>query len=232
MRKKIVQRFHSLKGKMNKAFEETVENVPPAGRSGVEQTDTANREARKTVRNAAVKLMERGDFEKIVGEELRAGHRAGGLLICDVDRFREIHDIYGQDACNALLRHVADVLFDKFAEAAYMVRQGRDTFAIWLPGVSAVHADVLCRQAGEVNDLLLHPAGGIPPVTLSCGIAFCTAADDYRSLGRKAVKALNRVKECGRCGCRIYDDREDGANESTIPGLKKDDCRQHSSRAL
>ena len=97
---------------MNKAFEETVENVPPAGRSGVEQTDTANREARKTVRNAAVKLMERGDFEKIVGEELRAGHRAGGLLICDVDRFREIHDIYGQDACNALLRHVADVLFD------------------------------------------------------------------------------------------------------------------------
>lgn len=213
MRRQIVQRFHSLKRKINSTFEGAVENVRTAAdaqedisRAG--QTDPADREMRITGRKAPAELGERGDFEKMVNEELRAGDKQGCLLICDVDRFREIHDIYGQEACNALLRHVADVLFDTFQEAAYMVRQGRDTFAIWMPNVSAAYADVLYRRAGEVNDLLLHPAGGIPPVTLSSGIVFGTATDDCRSLGRKAVKALNRVKESGRCGCRIYDGRE------------------------
>lgn len=176
-----------------------MENVQPAESSRTEQADTVNREVRRT----SVKLMERSDFEKTVSEELKAGQKRGCLLICDVDRFREIHDIYGQDACNAVLRHVTDVLFETFAGAAYMARQGRDTFTMWMPDVSPAQADRLYRQAGEVNDLLLHPAGGIPPVTLSSGIAFGTASDDCRSLGRKAVKALNRVKESGRCGCEI-----------------------------
>lgn len=206
MRKQIVQGFHSLREKINRAFEETVENVQPAESLRAEQADTANRE----VREMSVKLMERRDFEKTVNEELKAGQKQGCLLICDVDRFREIYDIYGQDACNAVLRHVTDVLFETFTGAAYMARQGRDTFVMWLPDVSSVQADRLHRQAGEVNDLLLHPAGGIPPVTLSSGIAFGTAADDCRSLGRKAVKALNRVKESGRCGCEIDLRRTEG----------------------
>ena len=80
-----------------------------------------------------------------------------------------------------------------------------DTFAMWLSGVSPEQEDQLRMQAGKVNDRLLHPAVELPPVTLSIGIAYGGSGEDCRSLGRKAVKALNRVKESGRCGCEVYD---------------------------
>lgn len=159
----------------------------------------------QTRQGVPVKLMERRDFERTVNEELAANRGQGCLLIADVDRFRTVYDIYGPDAGNMVLQHVADVLRNMFAEAAYMVRQGRDTFALWLPDVSSVHTDRLYGQAGRTNDLLLHPAEGFVPVTLSIGIAFNGQAEDCRSLGRKAVRALNCVKESGRCGCEIYD---------------------------
>ena len=204
MRKQVVQGFHSFKGKIYSAF----------GQNGREQqeelfraetADVGQQDMRGTGRNAFDKLIERRDFERIVDEELRAGHSQGCLLVGNVDRFREVCEIYGQDKGNAVLRRVVEVLFQSFAESACMSRQGRDTFAMWLPGVSFAHAELLCRKAGEVNDILLHPAGELPPVTLSIGMAFGDSAEDCRELGKRAVKALNHVKESGRCGCEIDD---------------------------
>lgn len=164
--------------------------------SGVERNGTAD---------ASGRMLERKAFEKFVNEDLRAGGMTGCLLIGDVDRFREINDIYGQDMGDAVLWYVVKALLDAFADCACIAGQGSDIFTLWLSGVSPEQEEQLRRQAGAVNDRLLHPVEGLPPVTLSVGMAFSGAGEDCRSLGRKAVKALNRVKESGRCGCEVFD---------------------------
>lgn len=203
MRKQVVQGFHSFKGKIYSAFGQNGKREQQEGLFRAEAADVGHKDMRGTGRDAYDKLIERRDFERIVDEELRAGHRQGCLLVGDVDRFREVCEIYGQDKGNAVLRRVVEVLFHSFAESACMSRQGRDTFAMWLPGVSNAHTEPLCRKAGEVNDVLLHPAEELPPVTMSIGMAFGDSAEDCRELGKRAVKALNHVKESGRCGCEI-----------------------------
>lgn len=218
MRKQIVRGFHSFKGKINSVLNQSEESeqqeelfqAEKAG-SGEQDVYGAGLDAHDAGRDvharqdAFDRLMERRAFEKIVDEKLRAGRGQGCLLVGNVDRFRKVCDIYGPDTGSDVLRRVVDVLFGTFVKPAFMIRQGRDTFVVWLPGVSDTHEDLLRRQAGEVNDILLHPTGELPPVTLSIGMAFGDAAGDCRSLGRVAVKALNHVKERGRCGCEIYD---------------------------
>lgn len=212
MRKQIVRGFHSFKGKINSVLNQSEESeqqeelfrAEQAG-SGEQDVYGAGQDAHDAGRDAFDRLMERRAFEKIVDEKLRAGRGQGCLLVGNVDRFREVCDIYGPDTGRDVLRRVVDVLFGTFVKPAFMTRQGRDTFVVWLPGVSGAHADLLRRQAGEVNDILLHPIGELPPVTLSIGMAFGDAAGDCRSLGKIAVKALNHVKERGRCGCEIDD---------------------------
>lgn len=205
MRQQIVRGFHSLKGKINNVLNPSGERKQQEKIFRMEETGNGNQDVQDTGQDAFDKLIERRAFERIVDENLHSGHGRGCLVTGNVDRFREMCDIYGQDMGNDILRHVVDVLYGTFAESVCMIRQGRDTFAIWLPDASAANIDLLRRQAGEVNDILLHPAGEIPPVTLSIGMAFGDAAGDCRGLGKIAVRAMNHVKESGRCGCEIYD---------------------------
>lgn len=209
MRKQIVRGFHSLKGKINKAFGQGREYRRATKEPSAKKTDSGQREVGGTGQKAPVQAVDRSEFELLVNTDLSENLTRGWLFVADVDRFREVADLYGQDTGEAVLDHVADVLLDAFAGVACMVRLGRDAYAMWLPDGSTVQAERLFRQACEVNDLLLHPEEGFPPVTLSIGMVLGDAAEDCRSLGRKAVKALNYVKESGRCGCRIYDGRED-----------------------
>ncbi len=174
----------------------------PAGDPGVE--DGGRRNDTRAGRNS---LADRKEFERVVNRSLCDSQFSGCLLIADVDRFREINDIYGQDTGDAVLRNVVDTLGGCLSDHECIVRQGGDTFAVWLPLVSTEGAQTLRRQTGMVNDRLMHPYEELPPVSLSVGAAFGEPGDDCRSLGRKAVKALNRVKESGRCGCEIYENR-------------------------
>ena len=205
MRKQVVQGFHSFKGKIYSVFGQNGKREQQEKLFRAEAADVGHQDMHGTGRAAFDKLIERRDFERIVDEELRSGHGQGCLLVGNVDRFREVCEIYGQDTGNAVLRRVVGVLLESFTESTCMSKQGRDTFAMWLPGVPIAHTELLCRKAGEVNDVLLHPAEELPPVTLSIGMSFGDSAEDCRELGKRAVKALNHVKESGRCGCEIDD---------------------------
>lgn len=218
MRKQIVRIFYNLRGKAEEFSAQAGKSAEQAeglaageidARSGADAEQMLSEAESGVERNgtadASGRLLERKAFEKFVDEDLRAGGMTGCLLVGDVDRFRKINDIYGQDTGDAVLRHVVKALLDAFADCACIAGQGSDIFTLWLSGVSPEQEELLRRQAGAVNDRLLHPVEGLPPVTLSVGMAFSGAGEDCRSLGRKAVKALNLVKESGRCGCEVFD---------------------------
>ena len=150
---------------------------------------------------SVVQLADRKSFEKIVGDSL--SEEQGCLLVCNVDRCREINDIYGHDIGDAVLRNVTDVLCSVFGSDTLMGSLGGDVFVLWLTAVPRDRADDIRIRVGIVNDRLLHPVRELPPMSVSVGAAFGREDDDYKSLVKRANKALYLVKESGRCGCEM-----------------------------
>ena len=205
MKKQILQIFHSLIGKDRKPDGKTGDYNPYAGFHHGADPAEPDHIAGKDV-SEPVKMVDRKAFERLVNESLGSGREHGGLLIGDVDRFRDINNIYGRDTGDEVLQHVADVLCDVFGGHARIGSRGSDIFALWLPEMSGDHADAMRRLTGIVNDRLLHPTGELPPLSLSVGVSFYERGDDCRSLVKKANKALYIVKGSGRCGCEFYYD--------------------------
>lgn len=204
--KRIVQIIHNLIGKGfvsdRDAGKGTIDPEMPA-----DESYTAAEESRETVAvkdmSRSLKALDGKTFDKIVGESLSGGRKTGCLLICDVDRCKEINDIYGRDIGDGVLRYVEDVLRSVFGGNTCIGSPGGDVFKLWLPVMSWQHADVIRRQVGVVNDRLLHPSRELPPVSISAGAAFCRMDDDCKSIHKRANQALYRVKVGGRCGCEI-----------------------------
>lgn len=203
MKKQILQIFHSLIGKDRKPDGKTGDHNPDAGLCHDADQVKQEHGVKKDVPEP-VKMVDRKAFERLVNESLGSGREHGGLLIGDVDRFRDINNIYGRDTGDAVLQHVADVLCDVFRGHACIGSRGSDIFALWLPEMSGDHADAMRRLTGIVNDRLLHPTGELPPLSLSMGVSYYERGDDCRSLVKKANKALYIVKGSGRCGCEFY----------------------------
>lgn len=196
MKRHVVEILHNLIGKRAKADDKKNDPVLLRAEDSLKAAGTAQE-------NNAVLVVDRKLFERIVDEYLSVGQEYGCLLVCDVDRCREINDIYGHDIGDAVLRNVADVLRRVFGSDAYIGSLGGDVFALWLDTVSPNGAGDIRMQVGVVNDRLLHPAGELPPVSVSVGAVFCKTNDDYKSLIKRANKTLCLVKESGRCGCEI-----------------------------
>ena len=55
-----------------------------------------------------------------------------------------------------------------------------------------------------VNDLLSNQADGLPPVSLSVGVAFSDRQDPGESIFKDADHALYHVKQHGKHGCGFY----------------------------
>lgn len=202
MNRQIVQIFHNLIGKGKKPDGKADKMNPESGQFR-DAGRSKSGESVKQDESVAAQMLDLGTFEKIVNESLGQAREYGCLMSVDVDKFRDVNNLYGWDAGDAVLRDVERVLRDVFGGQACICNPGGDIFILWLSEMSRDSADEIRRRIGVVNDRLLHPVAGIVPVSLSVGAAFCESGDDNRSLVKRANKALYLVKENGRCGCEL-----------------------------
>ncbi len=92
------------------------------------------------------------------GQALRSDARTGtttGLLLIDLDRFKEINDTFGHHYGDELLRQVGPRLAGALREVDTVARLGGDEFAVLLPGVHSVR-DALA-VAGKLRAALELP---------------------------------------------------------------------------
>lgn len=162
---------------------------------------------RKHIENDTLtKVVKQGAFEKIVGKILDGEEERGCLLLIDTDKLNEINDSYSHDMGDAVLKNIAATLERSFRSCDCIGRIGDDEFAVWLGELYRDSTEYIRKRIAAINDRLLHPEDGIPPVTLSVGVAFSCPGDNYKSLFKRAEKALYRVKTGGRCGCEVQDE--------------------------
>lgn len=156
--------------------------------------------------DALTGLLNRGAFDALQ-QALSRESRPVGLLIVDVDKFKQVNDGYGHEMGDKVLQKVAGLLAENFQSIGRPARIGGDEFAVILTEVGREEESGILAKIHAINEVLTHPAGEFPVVSLSVGGAFSEGGFSD-SLYKRADSALYEVKEHGRCGCRFYAGQE------------------------
>ena len=127
------------------------------------------------------------------------------LLLIDVDKFKSVNDTYGHSTGDRALVRVAGILRDNFRDEDYICRIGGDEFAAIMVNAGRQFTDLIRDKVTHINEKLLHPDDGLPPLSLSVGVAFGGNAHSGAHLAKDADLALYKVKEGGRCGCAFHE---------------------------
>jgi diguanylate cyclase (GGDEF)-like protein len=140
-----------------------------------------------------------------------------GLVLLDIDRFKDINDTLGHDRGDELLEQVADRMRDALRDEDIVARLGGDEFAVLLPDVRTVaNAERLARR---IRSLFVTPfrLGGMElHVEPSVGVACLPDhASDASSLMRTADVAMYSAK-VHRTGVAVYDPDEDHSSPARL----------------
>jgi diguanylate cyclase (GGDEF)-like protein len=165
--------------------------------------------------DALTGLANRSTFNKKLDELIEA-HQSKGLhsgshlavLCLDLDRFKEVNDLFGHAAGDGILQTVAQCANKLFKDGQMMARLGGDEFAILAPGLSdPAQAEQIAKSVLEALRIENENSStGAALISTSIGVAiFPGDATDRTSLMSHADTALYRAKADGRGTYRRYE---------------------------
>jgi diguanylate cyclase (GGDEF)-like protein/PAS domain S-box-containing protein len=159
--------------------------------------------------DALTGLANRASFSRALEEEIvRATHdHLSFAVICiDLDRFKEVNDLFGHAVGDALLQRVGTALAETVEGRGRAARLGGDEFVVLIS--DARTPEQAGRMAEDIADAFRvanEDAVSGPPIAASMGIAlFPDNADDAQHLMLHADTALYRAKQDGRGIYRFY----------------------------
>ncbi len=148
-----------------------------------------------------------GNRSALHQEVLACEGKLMGLILIDIDFFKQYNDHLGHPDGDKLLRHLARLIDETLGGQARLYRMGGDEFAALLDcaddGVLAGHCE---RLVGGLRDAALHHPdhSGSSIVTFSVGAACFIAGQASFDGGYAAAdQALYRVKAGGRDGWQV-----------------------------
>jgi diguanylate cyclase (GGDEF)-like protein len=156
-------------------------------------------------------LPNRRSFNAKLDREIAAAEATGtclALLCIDLDRFKEVNDLFGHAAGDALLQLVARCTSNVLGEGQMLARLGGDEFAVIAPGLSDPAA--AGRIAESIIDAFRAENESAPPsdglVSGSIGIAiYPNDTTEREILMSHADTALYRAKVEGRGTYRFFE---------------------------
>ena len=183
-------------------FVTTVEDI-------TEQRRAEKRIAHIAHHDSLTGLHNRAAFSDYLATAIDETLRAAGtfaILCLDLDRFKEVNDLYGHLVGDALLREVARRL-QAVAEGAFLARVGGDEFIVITVGdAQAAAVGQLALQLGAALSGDIEIAGRQLRIGLSIGIASCPVdGTDPATLLANADVALYRAKAEGRDTIRFFE---------------------------
>ena len=160
----------------------------------------------QSIRDALTGLYNRRYLEDSLNREISHSRRAGtpiGLIMIDIDNFKQFNDAFGHLAGDSLLRALGACLTHVRPEDIPS-RYGGEEFTLILPGagmpVAQHRAETLCRAASDIQLPLALGADALRRgITLSAGVAvFPEHGGSVEELLFAADEALYKAKAGGR----------------------------------
>jgi diguanylate cyclase (GGDEF)-like protein len=133
--------------------------------------------------------------------------RKVAVLCLDLDRFKEVNDLFGHATGDKTLQSVATRVSSVLDDTQMLARLSGDEFAVILPGLS--NPTVAGRVAESILEALQahgpDQTESSAPISTSIGIAVCPDdATDRHALQTHADTALYRAKNEGRATYRFF----------------------------
>ena len=114
-----------------------------------------------------------------------------GVLVVDLDRFKQVNDTCGHDAGDAVLRAVSARICEHLRDGDLVARLGGDEFVVLLPGADAAAAAVVASRMVEAVER-------IEDCTVTASIGVASGAMPYvRATLRQADAAMYAAKRAG-----------------------------------
>jgi diguanylate cyclase (GGDEF)-like protein len=117
-------------------------------------------------------------------------------MVCDLDNFKQINDLYGHLEGDNLLKDFAGHLKESCRGYDYVARMGGDEFVIVAPGMSPEAAS---EKSSRLNQLAVEAGrkiAGRNLVALSVGTAFCPQDSfDVERLLAEADRRMYSMKQ-------------------------------------
>jgi diguanylate cyclase (GGDEF)-like protein/PAS domain S-box-containing protein len=190
---------------------ELPEAVMPMANMFAEQVglSVANIQLREALRNQSIRdpltgLYNRRYLEEMLERETRRSVRAEhglGLLMLDLDHFKNFNDTYGHDAGDTVLRETAEFLLKSVRAEDIVCRFGGEEFIVILPvadlRVTQARAERIRSRLRELP--VLHQGRSLGMVTVSVGVAELPQhGTSPKELIEAADAAMYRAKREGR----------------------------------
>jgi diguanylate cyclase (GGDEF)-like protein len=151
--------------------------------------------------DALTGLPNRRYFDEFCGllARRRRADDAVGVLMIDIDRFKDLNDRFGHAVGDEVLRAVGAAIVTAVRDDDVPARYGGEEFVVLLRNPSrSVAVDVGERVRNAVGDLDLLEHG-VPRVSVSVGVAVASVPDQpIDELVAEADAALYRAKRAGR----------------------------------
>jgi len=160
--------------------------------------------------DALTGLPNRSTFNKKLDHEIEAALQSGrrlAVLCLDLDRFKEVNDLFGHAAGDRALQAVAKHITSLLDDNQMMARLSGDEFAIIVPGLTnPATAGRIAESVLESLQVAIDGAETGQPIGTSIGIAICPDdATDRHALLSHADTALYRAKNEGKGTYRYFE---------------------------
>jgi diguanylate cyclase (GGDEF)-like protein/PAS domain S-box-containing protein len=175
----------------------------------------AHKEAEQHIRflahyDALTGVPNRSSFNKKLDQEIQFALTTGrrlAVLCLDLDRFKEVNDLFGHAAGDRMLQSVAARVSNELDDSQVLARLSGDEFAIIMPDLfHPMAAGRLAESILETLRLGNDNAETDASASTSIGIAVCPDdATDRQTLLSHADTALYRAKSEGRGTYRFFE---------------------------
>ena len=148
-------------------------------------------------------LANRRHGEEVLAVEVARAQRFGGpvgIVLADLDGFKDVNDRHGHPTGDIALREFADVLRETVRDVDLVCRWGGEEFLLVLPGTDTDGAEQLAERVRETlrDRVLVGPDGTPLLVTASFGVASFPDAASPDQLVAEADRALYEAKRNGK----------------------------------
>ena len=192
------------------------------GRVELEQEQERNRDlveqlGRLSREDSLTGLANRRSWDETLAREFeRARRQDSGLavLLCDLDRLKEVNDRFGHATGDRVLKAAADVLRERVRAGDLAARLGGDEFAVLCPDTEIAAASALGEDLRGRLSALRAADAGISGVTVSIGVA-CREQVDV-SPTELVLRADDRLYRAKRTRNAVYPDLLVVAEEDSI----------------